>query len=66
MKKDFDCVAMKDAVQQRHVQQYAGMTPRQRWQAVEAALATSDDVLARKWRSLREAAVPGPPARQHG
>jgi hypothetical protein len=57
---------MKDAIQQRHAQQYAGMTPRQRWEAVEAALAASDDAVARKWRSLRAAAAPERPAKLHG
>lgn len=66
MKKSFDCVAMKDAIQLRRAQQYAGMTPHQRWQAVEAALAASDDAVARKWRSLRETVVPQPPAKLHG
>lgn len=52
MQKKFDCVAMKDAIQEQHAREYAGMSPMERWAAVEAKLAASDDIVARKWRSL--------------
>ena len=50
--KAFDCVAMKEAIQERLASKHAGMTPAERWRAVEDWLATSDDLVARKWRSL--------------
>lgn len=53
-KKAFDCVAMKDAIQAQHAKDYAGMTDEERWETVERKLAASDDIVARKWRGLRE------------
>jgi len=53
-KKAFDCVAMKDAIQGQHAKDYAGMTDEERWETVERKLAASDDIVARKWRGLRE------------
>lgn len=57
MEKKFDCVAMKDTIQERHAREYAGMSPTERWTAVEAKLATSDDTVARKWRLLKPSLV---------
>jgi len=53
-KKAFDCVAMKDAIQAQHAEDYAGMTDEDRWEAVQRKLAASDDIVARKWRALRK------------
>ena len=53
-KKAFDCVAMKDAIQAQHAEEYAAMTDEERWETVERKLAGSDDIVARKWRALRE------------
>ena len=50
--KTFDCVAMKDAIQRQLAATYAELTPMERWKSVEEWLATSDDAVARKWRSL--------------
>ena len=47
-KKAFDCVAMKDAIQGQHANDYAGMTDEERWETVERKLAASDDIVARK------------------
>jgi len=55
--KSFDCVAMKDAIQEHLARKYAGMAPSERWKAVEEWLATSDDIVARKWRSLRPSPI---------
>jgi hypothetical protein len=53
-KKAFDCVAMKDAIQRKHAEKYEGMTDEERWGTVERKLAGSKDIVAEKWRSLRE------------
>ncbi len=50
--KDFDCVAMKDAIQAQHAKDYAGMTDEKRWKLIESNLAKPDDSVARKWRQL--------------
>ena len=54
--KTFDCVAMKDAIQAKHAQEYAGMTPDEIANRIREKLAGSGhpvavwyrDVLARK------------------
>jgi hypothetical protein len=53
-KKTFDCVAMKEAIQKKHAKEYEGMTDEERWLTVERKLAESEDIVAEKWRSLRE------------
>lgn len=53
--KTFDCVQMKDEIQERLSRKWAGLTDEQVRQAVDQELATSDNPLARWWRSLREA-----------
>lgn len=53
-KKVFDCIAMKEAIQAKHAKEYAGMTDEERWATVESKLAESEDIVAEKWRSLRE------------
>ncbi len=51
-KKTFDCVAMKDEIQKRRRQQYAGLSDEQIRQRMREALATSTDPAARKWREI--------------
>jgi hypothetical protein len=53
-KKSFDCIAMKEETQGKHAKEYEGMTDEERWETVERKLAESDDIVARKWRSMRE------------
>lgn len=50
--KAFDCVVMKDQIQARHREEYQGMSDEERRRSVEGKLATSDDLVARKWRKL--------------
>jgi len=54
VKKEFDCIEMKDAIQAEIYRDYANMTSAERWADVRRILATSDDPVAQKWRSLRE------------
>ena len=53
-KKGFDCVAMKNDVQARVQEDYAGLSDEQERARMAQELSTSDDVVARKWRRLRE------------
>jgi hypothetical protein len=56
MKKNFDCVKMKDSIQARLAKEYEGLSEEERWRRVDEKLATSDHPAARKWRALAEAA----------
>ena len=51
-KKSFDCVDMKDAIQARQREEYAGLTDEEVRARIELKLATSDDPVARKWREI--------------
>ncbi len=63
-KKTFDCVEMKNAIQAKLREKHAGLSDeeiarqRRRW------LETSDDPLARWWRSLPPSQFPRPTAAQ--
>jgi hypothetical protein len=52
--KQFDCVAMKNAIQAKHRRQRRGLSDEQVRQAIAQRLASSDDPLARRWRELAE------------
>jgi len=53
--KRFDCIVMKDTIQKQLAEKYANMTPLEHCRAVEEWLDTSDDIVARKWRSFKPA-----------
>ncbi len=50
--KQFDCVQMKNAIQARRRQEYAGLTDEQVRERIAQRLADSDDIVARKWRKI--------------
>lgn len=54
--KPFDCVEMKDEIQQRLAREYAGLSPDEKRRRLDAELASSEDSVARKWRALRQRA----------
>ena len=54
-KKAFDCVEMKNAIQAKLRKEYEGLTPEEVNEKRREKLATSDDVVARKWRRLAQA-----------
>ncbi|MFH0979984.1 MAG: hypothetical protein V2A79_00410 [Planctomycetota bacterium] len=47
-----DCVAIKNAIQAQHLRERQGLTDEQVRRQIQERLATSDDVVARKWRRL--------------
>ena len=51
-KKTFDCVEMKNAIQARLRKEREGLTDEEVRQRIAEFLATSDDVVARKWRRI--------------
>ena len=51
-KKTFDCVEMKNAIQARHRQEFEGLSDEEVRRRITERLATSDDVVARKWRAI--------------
>lgn len=52
--KAFDCVAMKCEVQARLRHDFAGLSAEEERAQGVRELQTSDDIVARKWRALRE------------
>lgn len=50
-KKAYDCVEMKNAIQAKQREEYAGLTDDEVRARIEQKLATSDDPVARKWRA---------------
>ena len=52
-KKTFDCVEMKDQIHAELAARYAGLTDEEMLRQMREALETSEDPVARKWRSLR-------------
>lgn len=50
--KEFDCVEMKNRIQQELEREYAGLTDEERRALRRHKLETSDDPVARKWRAL--------------
>ncbi len=62
-KKKFDCVEMKNTIQAKLAQEYAGLTDAEVRARIEEKLATSDDPVARKWRSLGQREQPSPTKR---
>ena len=51
-KKTFDCVEMKNAIQARLRKQREGLTDEEVRRQIAEFLATSDDIVARKWRRI--------------
>ena len=51
-KKTFDCVEMKNAIQARLRKQREGLTDEEVRRQIAEFLATSDDLVARKWRRI--------------
>lgn len=52
--KTFDCVEMKNAIQAKLHEEYAGLTPQQVRDKRREKLAASANIIARKWRSVRK------------
>lgn len=52
--KTFDCVAMKEAIQRKHAQEYEGMTPAEITERVHKKLAESEHPVAIWWRRMQE------------
>lgn len=52
MKKAFDCVAMKDAIQKQMIKQIAGLSGEQRRAAVRDVLEKSHSPIGDLWRTL--------------
>jgi len=50
MKKDFDCVEMKNQIQQKLQKEWEGLTFEQIQERIHRHLSTSDDKLAQWWR----------------
>ncbi len=51
-KKAFDCVEMKNKLQEAMLREYAGLNDAQRRKKMQNWLETSDDLIALKWRKL--------------
>ncbi len=54
MKKRFDCVAMKDAIQTRLMKDMEGLSVAQRREAIRKDLNASQSPIGDIWRSLTE------------
>jgi len=54
MKKRFDCVAMKDAIQARLIRDMEGLSGVQRREAIRRDLNASQSPIGDIWRSLTE------------
>jgi len=52
--KSFDCVTMKTEVQAKLRQDFAGLSDEEERTRITQELESSDDVVARKWRRIRE------------
>lgn len=50
--EDFDCVKMKNEAQAKLRADLAGLTDEEKRARVQQELATSDDIVAQKWRRL--------------
>jgi hypothetical protein len=50
MKKDFDCVEMKQAIQEQLAKQYEGMTDEEIREAINKELLSEDSPFSRAWR----------------
>lgn len=50
--KKFDCLKMKDEIQAKMMDEFAGLTEEERRQRIREELETSNDPLAKKWRSM--------------
>lgn len=57
MKKAFDCVAMKDAIQKQMIKQIAGLSDEQRRAAVRDVLEKSHSPIGDLWRTLERRAT---------
>lgn len=56
--KRFDCVRMKNDIQEKLQARRAGMTEAQRMADMETQLETSNSPIATLWRQIRPASVP--------
>ena len=61
-RKSFDCVAMKNAIQAKLRQKQEGLTDEEVLRRRREWLDTSDDPVARWWRSLPAAPLPPQPS----
>ncbi|MDZ4860148.1 MAG: hypothetical protein SGI88_14310 [Candidatus Hydrogenedentes bacterium] len=52
--KDFDCVEMKNRIQAEMLKEFNGITDEEIRQRINDMLETSDSLVARKWREIRE------------
>ena len=57
MNKDFDCVEMKNQIQQRIVKEMEGLTLEERRAKRHAAI-MADPILARVWKNARRVSTP--------
>lgn len=61
--KEFDCVEMKDRIQERMLRRQAGMTDQECREDIRRILATSDSPVAKMWRSMTTATPTDAPAK---
>ena len=52
--KSFDCVELKNAIQAKLHEQYASLEPEQVRKKRQEKLDTADNIVARKWRRLKQ------------
>ena len=53
--KEFDCVDLKNRIQDQIREENRGINETERWARLEETLSRSDHPVARKWRELAEA-----------
>jgi hypothetical protein len=58
--KRFDCVQMKNDIQEELQARRAGMTEAQRQEDMDRQLESSDSPVARLWREIKPAKLPPP------
>lgn len=56
--KSFDCVEMKNEIQQELALEYKGLTDEERWSRLNEILASSNHPVARKWKEIRPTTTP--------
>ncbi len=61
--KPFDCVDMKNAIQRDLAKEWKGLSDEEIRRRIHRRLETSDDPLARWWRSVRDPKAGSPDAK---
>ncbi len=59
--KEFDCVAMKDAIQAQHAKEYAGLSQDEIRRRIQEKLETSEHPAAVWWRRISPKTTCSPP-----